>query len=131
VPWWRSFGLWSDVPVTIPVRLYVRRNLIAMMWRGANIDVLDLGVNVPPAKFVEAVQQHKPGLLGLSALMTTTMPAMRDTVNAIRDAGLTVKVVAGGAPVTQEFAREIGADGYSPDAGSAVDKALELLQAAG
>ncbi|HOB33116.1 MAG TPA: cobalamin-dependent protein [Verrucomicrobiota bacterium] len=131
MPWWRSFGLWSDVPVTIPVRLYVRRNLIAMMWRGANIDVLDLGVNVPPAKFVEAVQQHKPGLLGLSALMTTTMPAMRDTVNAIRDAGLTVKVVAGGAPVTQEFAREIGADGYSPDAGSAVDKALELLQAAG
>lgn len=117
--------------MTIPVRLYVRRNLIAMMWRGANIDVLDLGVNVPPAKFVEAVQQHKPGLLGLSALMTTTMPAMRDTVNAIRDAGLTVKVVAGGAPVTQEFAREIGADGYSPDAGSAVDKALELLQAAG
>jgi 5-methyltetrahydrofolate--homocysteine methyltransferase len=105
----------------------IGKNLVAMMWRGANIEVIDLGVNVGPARFVEAVQQHKPGLLGLSALLTTTMPAMRDTVKAVRDAGLTVKVVIGGAPVTREFARDIGADGYSPDAGSAVDTAMALL----
>jgi 5-methyltetrahydrofolate--homocysteine methyltransferase len=65
--------------------------------------------------------------VGLSALLTTTMPAMRDTVKAIRDAGLNVKIMVGGAPITHEFAREIGADGYSPDAGTAVDMAIELL----
>lgn len=107
----------------------IGKNLVAMMWKGANMEVIDLGANVPSAKFVEAVKQHKPKLLGLSALLTTTMPAMRETVKAIRDAGLPVKVVVGGAPITQEFAREIGADGYSPDAGSAVNTALELLQA--
>jgi 5-methyltetrahydrofolate--homocysteine methyltransferase len=100
-----------------------------MMWKGANIEVIDLGVNVPPAKFVEAVKQHHPRLLGLSALLTTTMPAMRETVKAIREAGLAVKICVGGAPITTEFAREIGADGYSADAGSAVDTAMELLQA--
>jgi 5-methyltetrahydrofolate--homocysteine methyltransferase len=105
----------------------IGKNLVAMMWRGANIEVIDLGVNVRPARFLEAVLQHKPNLLGLSALLTTTMPAMRNTVKAIRDAGVAVKVVIGGAPVTQEFAREIGADGYSPDAGSAVDTAMALL----
>lgn len=107
----------------------IGKNLVAMMWKGANMEVIDLGVNVPPAKFVEAVKQHNPKLLGLSALLTTTMPAMRETVKAVREAGLAVKIVVGGAPITTEFAREIGADGYSPDAGSAVDTALELLQA--
>ena len=106
----------------------IGKNLVAMMWKGANIEVVDLGVNVSPAKFVEAVKEHKPKLVGLSALLTTTMPAMRDIVKAIRAAGLTVKVVIGGAPITQEFAREIGADGYAPDAGSAVDTAMALLQ---
>jgi 5-methyltetrahydrofolate--homocysteine methyltransferase len=106
----------------------IGKNLVAMMWKGANIEVIDLGVNVPPAKFVETIKQQKPELVGLSTLLTTTMPAMRDTVKAIRDAGLAVKVVIGGAPITQEFAREIGADGYSPDAGSAVDAAMALLQ---
>jgi 5-methyltetrahydrofolate--homocysteine methyltransferase len=106
----------------------IGKNLVAMMWKGANMEVIDLGVNVPPAKFVEAVKQHKPKLVGLSALLTTTMPAMRDTVKAIRDAGLAVKVVIGGAPITHGFAREIGADGYAPDAGSAVDTAMALLQ---
>lgn len=105
----------------------IGKNLVAIMWKGANIAVIDLGVNVPPAKFVEAITQHAPKLVGLSALLTTTMPAMRDTVKAIRDAGLKVKIVVGGAPITHEYAREIGADGYSPDAGSAVDAALELL----
>ena len=107
----------------------IGKNLVAMMWRGANIEVIDLGANVPAAKFVESVKQHKPKLVGLSALLTTTMPAMRDTVKAIRDEGLAVKIVVGGAPITREFAREIGADGYSTDAGSAVDTAMELLQA--
>jgi 5-methyltetrahydrofolate--homocysteine methyltransferase len=109
----------------------IGKNLVAMMWKGANLEVIDLGVNVPPAKFVEAVRQHHPQLVGLSALLTTTMPAMRETVQAIRAAGIPVKVVIGGAPITGEFAQEIGADGYAPDAGSAVDSALALLQARG
>lgn len=107
----------------------IGKNLVAMMWKGANIEVIDLGVNVPPAKFVEAVKQHQPKLLGLSALLTTTMPAMRETVKAIREAGLPVRICVGGAPITHEYAREIGAHGYSADAGSAVDTALELLMA--
>jgi len=74
-------------------------------------------------------QQHKSKLVGLSALLTTTMPAMRETVKAIREAGLAVKILVGGAPITSEYAMAIGADGYSPDAGSAVDAAMVLLQA--
>ncbi|MDD5260376.1 MAG: corrinoid protein [Methylacidiphilales bacterium] len=105
----------------------IGKNLVAMMWKGANMEVVDLGVNVTAAKFVEAVAQHKPNLIGLSALLTTTMPAMRSTVKAIRDAGSQVKIVIGGAPITEEFAKEIGADGYSRDAGSAVDAAMALL----
>ena len=107
----------------------IGKNLVAMMWKGANMEVIDLGVNVPPAKFVEAVKQHSPKIVGLSALLTTTMPAMRETVKAIREAGLAVKVVVGGAPITPEYAREIGADGFASDAGSAVDSAMALLQA--
>ena len=106
----------------------IGKNLVAMMWKGANIEVIDLGVNVPAARFVEAVNEHKPKLVGLSALLTTTMPAMRDIVKAIRLTGVKVKVLIGGAPITQEFAREIGADGYAADAGSASDAALALLQ---
>jgi len=105
----------------------IGKNLVAMMWKGANIEVIDLGVNVSPAKFVEAVRQHNPKLVGLSALLTTTMPSMRDTVKQIRDAGLKVKIVIGGAPITHEYAREIGADGYAQDAGSAVDVAMSLV----
>ena len=106
----------------------IGKNLVAMMWKGANIEVIDLGVNVPAARFVEAVNEHKPKLVGLSALLTTTMPAMRDIVKAIRLTGVKVKVLIGGAPITQEFASEIGADGYAADAGSAADAALALLQ---
>ena len=108
----------------------IGKNLVAMMWKGANIDVVDLGVNVPPAKFVEAIKEHQPKLVGLSALLTTTMPAMRDTVKAIREAGLACKIVVGGAPVTQQYAQEIGADGYAPDAGTAVDSAMAILKGA-
>ena len=105
----------------------IGKNLVAMMWKGANIEVIDLGVNVPAARYIEAVKQHNPHLLGLSTLLTTTMPAMRQTVQAISEAGLSVKIVVGGAPVTLEYAREIGADAYAADAASAVDAAMSLL----
>jgi 5-methyltetrahydrofolate--homocysteine methyltransferase len=106
----------------------IGKNLVAMMWRGANFNVVDLGTNVPAERFVEAAREHGAHLIGLSSLLTTTMPAMRTTVEAIRAAGLAgVKVMVGGAPVTLEFANQIGADGFAPDAGSAVEKARELV----
>jgi len=105
----------------------IGKNLVAMMWKGANFHVVDLGTNVPPEKFVEAAREHEATIIGLSALLTTTMPAMKQTVQALHDAGLTdAKILIGGAPITQEFAEEIGADGYASDAASAVDKAREL-----
>jgi 5-methyltetrahydrofolate--homocysteine methyltransferase len=108
----------------------IGKNLVAMMLKGANFGIVDLGTNVPPEKFVAAAQEHKAQLVCLSALLTTTMPAMRTTVRAVRDAGLAaVKVLVGGAPVTQDFCDEIGADGYSQDAASAVDLALRLAEA--
>jgi 5-methyltetrahydrofolate--homocysteine methyltransferase len=109
----------------------IGKNLVAMMLRGADMDVIDLGVNVPADKFVEAINQHSPQLVGLSGLLTTTMPAMKTTVDAIHKAiGNKVKIMIGGAPITQQFANEIGADGYSQDAASAVDTALQLMSAA-
>lgn len=108
----------------------IGKNLVAMMLKGANYGVVDLGTNVPPEKFVEAVKEHNASVLALSALLTTTMPAMKTALEAVRAAGLAnVKIMVGGAPITGEFAREIGADGYSPDAASAVDKANALLGA--
>jgi len=108
----------------------IGKNLVGMMWKGANIGVVDLGSNVSADKFVAAVKQHNAQIVGLSALLTTTMPAMKDTVQAIRNAGLkTVKVVIGGAPITQEFANEIGADAYAPDAASGVDVAMKTMAA--
>ena len=108
----------------------IGKNLVSMMWKGANFDVVDLGTNVPPEKFVEAAQIHNAQVVGLSALLTTTMPAMRHTVQAIKNAGLPhVKVVIGGAPVTQQFAEEIGADGYAADAAGAVNTVRQLLAA--
>ncbi|RME70615.1 MAG: cobalamin-binding protein [Verrucomicrobia bacterium] len=109
----------------------IGKNLVAVMWKGANFNVIDLGTNVPPQAFVDAIKEHKPQLVGLSALLTTTMPAMVETTRAIRSSGLPpVKIIVGGAPITQQFADEIGADGYAPDAGSAVDRARELVGAA-
>lgn len=107
----------------------IGKNLVAMMWRGANFAVVDLGTNVPAEKFIAAAKEHKANLIGLSALLTTTMPAMKDTVGAIKAAGLGGKVMIGGAPITKEFAAQIGADGYAPDAASAVDEAMKLLAA--
>ena len=109
----------------------VGKNLVAILWKGANFRVVDLGVNVPPAKFVAAVQQHRPDIVGLSALLTTTMPAITATVKALRaDAAMSARIMVGGAPVTQQFADEIGADGYALDASAAVDKARALVGAA-
>ena len=108
----------------------IGKNLVAMMLKGANFGIVDLGTNVAPEKFVAAAQEHNAQLVCLSALLTTTMPAMRTTVQAVRDAGLSsIKVLVGGAPVTQDFCDEIGADGYSQDAASAVDLALRLAEA--
>ena len=105
----------------------IGKNLVAMMLKGANFGIVDLGTNVPPEKFVAAAQEHNARLVCLSALLTTTMPAMKSTVEAVRSAGLSAtKIMVGGAPVTQDYANEIGADGYSPDAASAVDLALQL-----
>jgi 5-methyltetrahydrofolate--homocysteine methyltransferase len=106
----------------------IGKNLVAMMWKGANFGVVDLGTNVPAEKFVAAAKQHNAKVVGLSALLTTTMPAMKQTVAAIKQAGLSdVKVVIGGAPITQSFADEIGADGFAPDAASAVDVVRQLV----
>ena len=108
----------------------IGKNLVAMMWKGANIEVIDLGTNVSPERFVEAAQEHHAHLVGISALLTTTMVGMKDVVAAIRAADLGgTKVIVGGAPVTQDFADQIGADGYAPDAASAVEVAREALRA--
>ena len=104
----------------------IGKNLVAMMWRGANVQVIDLGVNVPPERFVAAALEHRPQVIGLSALLTTTLGAMRQTVVALKRLP-DVKVVIGGAPVTRSFGDEIGADGFAPDAASAVDLILELV----
>jgi corrinoid protein of di/trimethylamine methyltransferase len=107
----------------------IGKNLVKMMMEGAGFKVVDLGVDVPTEKFVQAVQEFRPQLVGLSALLTTTMTMMKSTVAELKACcnGGKVKVIIGGAPVTERFAGEIGADGYAPDAASAVDKARELL----
>ncbi len=107
----------------------IGKNLVAMMMEGAGFEVIDLGVDVPPEGFVEAINDQQADVIGLSALLTTTMPSMKDTLEALKEAGVrdSVKVVIGGAPLTQNYADEIGADGYAPDAASAVDKVKELL----
>jgi 5-methyltetrahydrofolate--homocysteine methyltransferase len=105
----------------------IGKNLVGMMWKGGGIEVIDLGVNVAPAAFVAAAQEHDAHLIGVSALLTTTMPNMRGVIEAVRAANLSTRVVIGGAPITPEFADQIGADGYAPDAGSAVDLARGLL----
>jgi 5-methyltetrahydrofolate--homocysteine methyltransferase len=105
----------------------IGKNLVGMMWKGAAIEVIDLGVNVSAAAFVTAAREHDAHLIGVSALLTTTMPTMRAVVEAVREAGLGTRVVIGGAPTTPEYAAQIGADGYAPDAGAAVELARRLL----
>ena len=108
----------------------IGKNLVAMMWKGANFGVVDLGANVTAEKFIAAAKEHNADLIGLSALLTTTMPAMRSTVEAVRQSGLRAKIMIGGAPVTEDFARQIGADGYGSDAATAVDVAKQIVEAA-
>lgn len=105
----------------------IGKNLVAMMLRGAGFEVIDIGIDVSPEKFVEQARATGGELLGMSALLTTTMPGMEKTIKALKDAGASVKVMVGGAPVTQDYADRIGADGYAPDAASAVDVAKGLV----
>jgi 5-methyltetrahydrofolate--homocysteine methyltransferase len=106
----------------------IGKNLVAMMWKGGNINVVDLGTNVTADRFMEAARKHNADLIGISALLTTTMGGMKGVVEAVRSSELShVKVIVGGAPVTPEFANQVGADGWAPDAASAVMKARELI----
>ncbi|HUW20703.1 MAG TPA: corrinoid protein [Sedimentisphaerales bacterium] len=105
----------------------IGKNLVAMMMKGAGFQVTDIGIDVPAEKFVEQARASKAQLVGMSALLTTTMPAMEKTLKAMREAGVTARILVGGAPVTQAYADKIGADGYAPDAASAVDLAKSLL----
>ena len=108
----------------------IGKNLVGMMLEGAGFEVIDLGVDVPSEKFIQAAKEKNANLVGLSALLTTTMLAMKDVTQAVEKEGLKgkVRVMIGGAPITQDYADEIGADGYAPDAASAVDTAKELLK---
>ena len=108
----------------------IGKNLVNIMLEGAGFTVHDLGVNVAPEKFVEQVQEHQPDIVGFSAFLTTTMPMFKANINALQKAGIRdkVAVMVGGAPVTQEYADAVGADGYSADASSAVKKAKQLIE---
>ena len=107
----------------------IGKNLVKMMLEGAGFEVVDLGVDVSAEKFVEAVKEHQPNIIGMSALLTTTMVNMPEVIKALDVAGLRnkVKIMIGGAPITQNYADQIGADGYSPDAASAADKAKTFV----
>lgn len=107
----------------------IGKNLVKMLMEGAGFSVIDLGTDVPPAAFVDAIKEHNADIVGMSALLTTTMPKMKETMEAMENAGIRdqVKVLVGGAPVTENYADEIGADGYGYDAGSAVRIAKEYM----
>jgi 5-methyltetrahydrofolate--homocysteine methyltransferase len=111
----------------------IGKNIVAIMLKGSGFTVYDLGVDVAPERFVEAIREHQPDVVGISALLTTTMPGMLIVIEALVAAGLRdqVKVLVGGAPVTDEFAQSIGADGYGRDAGAAAERAKQLVLAAG
>jgi methanogenic corrinoid protein MtbC1 len=109
----------------------IGKNLVSMMIGSAGFDMIDLGIDQAPVKFIEAIKNAKNvKLVACSALLTTTLPALKKTVDAIRESGLSgFKIIVGGAPVTQKFADEIGADAYAPDAGAAAEKAKEIIAA--
>jgi methylmalonyl-CoA mutase cobalamin-binding domain/chain len=108
----------------------IGKNLVNIMLEGAGFTVIDLGVNVPPEKFIEQIVEHEPEIVGFSAFLTTTMPMFKANINAIEKAGLRDKVIimVGGAPVTQEYADAVGADGYAADASTAVRLAKDLIE---
>jgi 5-methyltetrahydrofolate--homocysteine methyltransferase len=107
----------------------IGKNLVGMMLEGAGFEIIDLGTDVAPERFAQAVREHAPQILGLSALLTTTMQNMRSTIKALEDLGIRdwVKIIIGGAPITESFADDIGADGYAPDASRAVALAKRLV----
>jgi len=108
----------------------IGKNIVSMMLKGACFEVVDLGIDVPPGKFLEIVQTKAPDIIAMSSLLTTSMGAMKDTIKVLKESGLRdkVKIIVGGAPITQGFADSIGADSYAKDAATAVDKAKELLK---
>jgi 5-methyltetrahydrofolate--homocysteine methyltransferase len=105
----------------------IGKNLVGMMLEGAGFEVVDLGIDVPPEKFIQSAKESGAQIIGMSALLTTTMMQMQTTVQKVKAEGLKIKTVIGGAPVTAEFAKQIGADGYAPDAASAVSTIKEVL----
>ncbi len=105
----------------------IGKNLVGMMLEGAGFEVIDLGINTPPEKFLQAAQKHPEAVVGMSALLTITMGKMKDIIELLKSKGIKNKVIIGGAPVTQSFATQIGAHGYAPDASQAVVKTKELL----
>lgn len=106
----------------------IGKNLVSMMLEGAGFKVVDIGIDVPPEKFISAIKDNRANLVAISALLTTTMVSIKVAIDEFKKAGITVKTMIGGAPVTQAYADEIGANGYAPDAASAVDKAKELIK---
>ncbi len=107
----------------------IGKNLVGMMMESGGLEIVNLGTDIEPDEFAQQVREHEPDVLGMSALLTTTMLAMRDTIEILEEEGLrdSVKIMVGGAPVTKEFADEIGADGWAPDAASAKDLAFDLI----
>lgn len=108
----------------------IGKNIVAVMLEGAGFEVVDLGIDISPEKFVEAVKMHKPQIVALSALITSTMMKMEETINALKKAGIRnkVKIMVGGAPVSERYAQSIGADSYAIDAVGAINKAIALLK---
>jgi Predicted cobalamin binding protein len=107
----------------------IGKNLVGMMLESRGYTVINAGIDVPPEKFVQAIKDHKPNILAMSALLTTTMLHMKDTIELMKEEGIKVqvKVIVGGAPISKDFADEVGADGFAPDAASAVDLCNRLL----
>jgi methylmalonyl-CoA mutase cobalamin-binding domain/chain len=129
-----SHGLGTFVMGTVKGDVHdIGKNLCNIMLEGAGFTVIDLGVNVPPEAFIDAINEHQPDIVGMSAFLTTTMPMFKANINALEKAGIRDKVIVmvGGAPVTQEYADAVGADGYSADASSAVKKAKQLIEQRG
>ena len=108
----------------------IGKNLVGMMLEGAGFEVIDIGIDAPPEKFIQAAKESGAEIIGMSALLTTTMMQMKSNADRIKAEGLKVKTIVGGAPVTEEFAHQIGADGYAPDAASATSRVKELLKIA-
>jgi len=126
-----KLGLGTVVIGTVQGDLHdIGKNLVAMLLNGGGFHVVDLGTDVKPQQYVEAVKTHKPIIVGMSALLTTTMPRMKETVDSLKEAGLRdkVKVMAGGAPVTEKFVKDIGGDAYAPNAAAAVEIAKKIMK---